>query len=57
VLLRFKKKPIINGDGEGILFELEEFEKTHSRMVNKALLHPPHPRRAETHPFPSFVLV
>ena len=56
VLLRFKKEPIIDGDGEGVFFELEEFEKTHSRMVKKVLLHPPRPRRAEIRPFPGFVL-
>jgi hypothetical protein len=35
---------------------LKEFEKTHGRVVKKIVLHPPRPRRAETRPFPGFVL-
>jgi hypothetical protein len=40
MLLRFEKEPIIDRDGEGAFFELEEFEKTHGRMMKKVLLHP-----------------
>jgi hypothetical protein len=56
VLLRFKKKPIVDRDGEGTLFELKKFEKTHSRMVKKIVLHLLDPGRVETRLFPGFVL-